>query len=264
MCTMTNEQPCISLEISDGIATVIINNPRRRNCFTPEMFDQLHEAARQIATNKAIRVAVLRGAGDMAFSAGMDIDSIAVTDEYLANFHAGEKRMNQATDAIASLEIPVIAGLRGACMGGGVQVAVAADFRLAADDLRFAVPAIGLGVMYPLLPIKQLVRMAGPAAVKKLMIEGGTFDAANALALGFVEEIAPVASFDQRLAEMAATIAGHPPIVAQAYKKIVDNIVRGNDGDNPSIRIRVEKSGVLAGMIATVAKARKAARDAAE
>jgi enoyl-CoA hydratase/carnithine racemase len=257
---MTTDQPCIDLELSGGIATVVINNPRRRNCFTPEMFDQLFEAAQKIAGDGTLRVAVLRGAGDKAFSAGMDIDSMSVTDAYLDNFRSGEKRMNRATEAVAALEIPVIAGLRGACMGGGVQVAVAADFRLAADDLKFAVPAITLGVMYPLPPIEQLVRMAGPAAVKKLMIEGGTFDAPNALALGFVEEVTPAASFDQRLNEMAATIAGHPPIVAQSYKKIIDNIADGENATNEPIRQAVEKSGVLAKMIGQVAKARKAAR----
>lgn len=257
---MTGEQPSIDLELSDGIATVVINNPRRRNCFTPAMFDQLYEATQYIAEDNTIRVTVLRGAGDKAFSAGMDIDSMCVTEDYLENFRAGEICMNRATEAISALECPVIAGLRGACMGGGVQVAVAADFRLAADDLSFAVPAITLGVMYPLPPIKQLVRMAGPAAVKKLMIEGGVFDAANALALGFVEEITPVASFEQRLTDMAATIATHPPNVARAYKKIIDNAAAGNDGGNPSIRQDIENSGVLAKMMAQVAKVRQAAR----
>lgn len=258
---MNSERPSIDLEKSDGVATVVINNPRRRNCFTPDMFDQLRAAAEDIAGDATIRVAVLRGAGDKAFSAGMDIDSISVTDQYLDNFQAGEKCMNRATEAIAALEFPVIAGLRGACMGGGVQVAVAADFRLAADDLRFAVPAISLGVMYPLPPIEQLVRMAGPAAAKKLMIEGGTFDAANALALGLVEEIVPAAAFDQRLADMAKTIAGHPPIVARAYKRIIDNIARGDRAENELIRKDVEDSGILAEIIATVSTARKAARE---
>jgi len=257
---MTGERHSIDLNISNGIATVVINNPRRRNCFTPAMFDQLYEATQHIAEDDAIRVTVLRGAGDKAFSAGMDIDSMCVTEDYLENFRAGEICMNRATEAISALECPVIAGLRGACMGGGVQVAVAADFRLAADDLSFAVPAIALGVMYPLPPIEQLIRMAGPAAVKKLMIEGGTFDAANALALGFVEEVTPAASFDRCLTNMAAAIADHPPNVAQAYKKIIDNAARENNGENPSIRRDVENSGVLAEKMARMAKARQAAR----
>jgi enoyl-CoA hydratase len=257
---MTGEPPSIDLKLSDGVATVVINNPRRRNCFTAAMFDELYEAAQQIAGDNNVRVTVLRGAGEKAFSAGMDIDSMCVTEDYLENFRAGELCMNRATEAISALECPVIAGLQGACMGGGVQVAVAADFRLAADDLSFAVPAITLGVMYPLPPIEQLIRMAGPAAVKKLMIEGGTFDAANALALGFVEEVTPAATFDQRLSDMAATIAAHPPNVARAYKKIIDNAASGIDGKNPSIRLDIENSGVLAEMMAEVAKVRQRAR----
>jgi enoyl-CoA hydratase/carnithine racemase len=258
---MTGEQPSVDLETAHGVATIAINNPRRRNCFTPEMFDQLHAAAGRIASDGAVRVVILRGAGAAAFSAGMDIDSLGANDRYMENFRAGEACMNRATEAIAALEIPVIAGLRGACMGGGVQVAVAADFRLAADDLRFAVPAIGLGVMYPLAPIEQLVRMAGPAAVKKLMIEGGIFDAANALALGFVEEIAPAAAFDQRLADIAAAIAAHPPELARAYKQLIDNMAAGNHAANPAIRAAAEATGVLAERIAPVLKARKSRRD---
>lgn len=258
---MATDGPSVDLEISDGIATVVINNPRRRNCFTPEMFDALFDTTERITADSQVRVVVIRGAGDKAFSAGVDLDSVTVGDDYMANFLSTEIRMNRATEALDALEVPVIAGLKGACMGGGVQVAVAADWRIAADDLRFAIPAVKLGVMYPLAPIETLVGMAGPAVVKKLMIEGGEFDAMAARAAGFIEEIVPADSFDTRLAELAATIAGYPDGVASAYKRIIDDMAGGLDGDNEAIRKDVENTGVLEKMFAEIAAKRRKARE---
>jgi enoyl-CoA hydratase/carnithine racemase len=257
---MTARSRSVDLEIRDGVARIAINNPDKRNCFDDAMFDLLFDATQAIAADGSVCVAVIRGVGDKAFSAGADIDSVIAGDDYLATFLDAETHMNRATEALAALEVPVIAGLRGACMGGGVQVAVAADFRLAADDLQFAIPAAALGVMYPLPPIETLVRQAGPAAVKKLLIEGKPVDARTALALGFVEEVTPVAEFDTRLAELVETVRAQPPEIVRAYKRIVDNIAAGRPHDNAAVREVALNSGVLPRRLAKVAEARRRKR----
>lgn len=257
---MGADTPSVDLDIGDGVAAIAINNPRKRNCFDSAMFDMLHDAARAIAADPSVRVAVIRGVGEKAFSAGADIDAVVAGDDYLKSFLAAETHMNQATEALAALEVPVIAGLRGACMGGGVQVAVAADFRLATDDLQFAIPAAALGVMYPLPPIETLVRQSGAAAVKKLLIEGRPVDAATALALGFVEEVIPVARFEARLSELVATVAAQPTEIVRAYKRIVNNIAAGRAHQNDAVRDVAQNSGVLPRRFAEVATARRQKR----
>ncbi len=235
---MSAAAPTVQLDVADGIATIRIDNPDKRNCLDLAMWDRLFDAATRTKGEPSVRVAVIRGVGDKAFSAGMDFDSIAVGPDYLAAFETAEAHMNRATEALGALEIPVIAGLRGVCMGGGVQIAMAADFRIAADDLRFGIPAAALGIMYPLAPIAKMTRIAGADAVKRLLIEGVELDAGEALAAGLVEKIVAVARFDDRLAETARRIADQPPEVVRAYKRMIDNFAAGADAANAGIRER--------------------------
>lgn len=257
---MTSDAPSVDLAVADAIATITINNPAKRNSFDPAMFEQLRAAAERVADDESVRVVVLRGAGEKAFSAGADFDSIAKGPDYLASFNAAGGRMDPATDAVSGLDVPVIAALRGVCMGGGVQVALSADFRVAADDLVFGVPAVTLGIIYPFGAIEKLTRLAGPATVKKLLIEGGTLGAEEAWVAGFVEEVVPVAAFERRIADLAARIAGHPPATVRAYKRIVDNIVAGRPEANPAVKEDAYRSGELAARLGEVARRREEKR----
>ena len=257
---MTAAAPSVDLGIAGPIATITINNPRKRNSLDLAMFDQLHDAAARIAADATVRVAVLRGAGDMAFSAGADFDTIAAGPDYVASFDEAERLMNRATAAVASLAVPVIGALRGVCMGGGVHVALSADFRLAADDLRFGIPAVTLGIVYPLAAIEEMIRLAGPGAVKKLLLDGAPIGAAEALAAGFVEEVVPVASFEARLGALADRIAGHPAAAARAYKRIVNRLASGTSEGNEEIGEAAHRTGELAERLGEVARMRAGRR----
>ena len=252
--------PTVRLDVADGIATIRIDNPRKRNCLGPDMWDRLFDAASGAGADETVRVAVVRGTGDKAFSAGMDFDAITVGPDYRAVYETAEAHMNRATEALVALEVPVIAGLRGVCMGGGVQISMAADWRIAADDLRFAIPAAGLGIMYPLAPIEKLTRLAGADAVKRLLIEGAEYDAGEALAAGFVEKIVPAARFDDMVAETARRIAAQPPGVIDAYRRMIDNMAAGAGAANPEIRDRALRSGVLEEKLAELGRRRKSGK----
>ncbi len=249
--------PTVHLEVAAAIATIRIDNPTKRNCLDPAMWDRLYDAATGAAAEPGVRVAVVRGVGDKAFSAGMDFDAITVGPDYRATYENAETHMNRATEALAALPIPVIAGLRGVCMGGGVQIAMAADFRIAADDLRLGIPAAALGIMYPLAPIEKMIGMAGTATVKRLMIEGAELDAGEALAAGLVEKIVPAARFDEHLAETAGHIARQPPGVVDAYRRMIDNIGAGADAANADIRERALRSGVIDEKLAELGRRRR-------
>lgn len=257
---MSPAAPTVHLDVADGVATIHIDNPKKRNSLDPALWDRLYDAASRVAEDGAVRVAVVRGVGDKAFSAGMDFDAITVGPDYRGDFAAAEHHMNRATEALAALEIPVIAGLRGVCMGGGVQIAMAADFRIAADDLRFGIPAAALGIMYPLAPIEKMTRIAGAGVVKRLLIEGAELDASEARAAGFIQKIIPAAEFDHRLAEMAARIALQPPEVISAYKRMIDNIAAGAGEANAGIRDRALRSGIIDEKLAELGRRRRGAR----
>jgi enoyl-CoA hydratase/carnithine racemase len=249
--------PTVHLDVADGVATIRIDNPTKRNCLDPPMWDLLFDAAAAAANDETVRVVVVRGAGDMAFSAGLDFDYITAGPDYLAAFETAATHMDRATEALSALEVPVIAGLRGVCMGGGVQIAMAADYRVAAADLRFGIPAAALGIMYPLTPIEKMTRIAGADAVKRLLIEGAEMDAGEALAAGFVEKILPVAEFDVRLAETAKGVALQPPEVVRAYKQMIDNFAAGAGSANPEIRDRALRSGVIDEKLAELGRRRR-------
>jgi enoyl-CoA hydratase/carnithine racemase len=187
----------------------------------------------------------------------MDFDSITVGPDYRAGYEAAEVHMNRATEAIAALPVPVIAGIRGVCMGGGVQIAMAADFRVAADDLRLAIPAAGLGIMYPLPPIEKMTRIAGPGLVKRLFIEGAELDAEAARASGLIEKVVPAAGFDAALTETAQRIADQPPEVVDAYRRMIDNMATGDTAANPDIRARALHSGVIDSKLAELGRKRR-------
>lgn len=254
---MSTAAPTVHLDVADGIATIRIDNPAKRNCLGPAMWDRLYDAATGAAGDSTVRVAVVRGVGDKAFSAGMNFDAITVGPEYRATYEAAESHMNRATGALDALNVPVIAGLRGICMGGGVQIAMSADFRIAAADLRFGIPAAGLGIMYPFASIEKMIWKAGADAVKRLLIEGAELDASEAQAAGFVEKVVPVAEFDDRLAEMAGRVACQPPEIVRAYKQIIDNIADGADAANADVRERALSSGVLDEKLAELGRRRR-------
>ena len=256
---MSATAPTVHLDVADGIATIRIDNPEKRNCLDPALWDRLCDAAVRTAGDGSARVAVVRGTGDKAFSAGMDFDAITVGPDYLSDFEIAETHMNRATEALAALQIPLIAGLRGVCMGGGVQIAMSADFRTAADDLRFGIPAAALGIMYPLAAIEKMTRLAGADAVKRLLIEGTEMDAGEALAAGFVEKIVPLGEFDDRLAETAARIARQPPEIVSAYKRMINNFAAGAGAANADIRERALRSGVIDEKLAELGRRRRGA-----
>src|SRR5690606_22691839 len=181
----------VSLSVEGAVGTILIDNPAKRNSFSLGMVEELRAAAQGVAANPAIRVVILRGAGAAAFSAGMDFDTLTEDPDILGRFALADRMMDQAMAALRALEVPVVAALRGACIGGGVHVAMTADMRFAADDLAFGIPAVGLGIVYPLDALETLVALGGASATKALLMEGRPIDAARALAIGWVDRVVP-------------------------------------------------------------------------
>jgi enoyl-CoA hydratase/carnithine racemase len=198
-----------------GILT--IDNPRRRNAMDLAMYAAVPGAVASLLANDALRVVVLRGAGDAAFGAGSDISEFRAerTGEQAERYNAVEAA---AARAIEDIPVPVIALIHGACMGGGVGLALCADLRYAADDARFAVTPARLGVGYPPDSMGRLVAAIGAPRAMELVFTARVVDAPEAHRIGLVNEVVPKGELDGHVEALCAGIATLAPLSLRAAK----------------------------------------------
>jgi len=207
----------IRIERDGALAALVVDYPERRNALTAQMWRVIPELTRELADDDAVRVVVLRGAGDTAFVSGADISEFSQlrSGAEATRYDADNVRAFAALRALAK---PVIAAIHGFCVGGGVALASCADLRYAADDAVFAVPAARLGLGYPASAARHLVRLLGDAHAKELFFTARRFDANEALRLGLVHEVVPKAALDARVRELASSIADNAPLTLRAFK----------------------------------------------
>ena len=205
----------------DGpIGTIVIDNEARRNAMTLDMYAAVPDAVAAIATHSDVRVVVLRGAGDIAFGAGSDISEFPTqrTGDAANHYNAVEAAAARAVESIA---VPVLALIHGACVGGGVGLALCADVRYAADDAKFAVTPGKLGVGYPADSMARLAAIVGASRAKELVFTARTIDADEAERLGLVNAVVAKAKLDAYVADVAETIAELAPLTLRAAKLAV-------------------------------------------
>ncbi len=217
----------IDLELEPPLAFVTVNNPAKRNCFDGEMARQLEAASRDLGRRSDVAVVLLRGAGEQAFCAGADFDALTEGGRIAEAFAAVEGALGRAFAAVADLEVPLVAAIKGACFGGGVQLALAADIRLAAHDSRYRIPAAEIGIVYPLEAIEKIVRLAGTGSASHLLLGAEPFDVNEAKARRIVDEIVPAAELDARARAFARKIASFPRPTLIAYKKLIRGFAAG-------------------------------------
>ena len=204
----------------DGaIGWVIFNNPEKRNAMSLEMYQATAAAMEDYAKDPAIRVVILRGEGDKAFISGADISSFKERRGTPEQVRASEEISERCNKAIRECPKPVIAMIRGYCMGGGAGIAVACDLRFSSDDSRFGVPAAKLSVGYRFGGIRRLTELVGPQFTAEIFYTGRQFTAQEALAMGLVNRIMPAAELEKYVLDTAATIANNAPLTIAAVKR---------------------------------------------
>jgi enoyl-CoA hydratase/carnithine racemase len=215
-------------ERSGARAVLWIDNPSKRNAVDIAMLEQLAGEARALAGDAQVRLVVLRGAGGV-FGAGADFDGFAAADQagFAERFAGLERAMDGAIAALEALRQPLVAVLEGACWGGSVQLALAADMRLAATDLKLAIPAASLGILYPLAALDRLVALAGPARAKLLLLAGRTLAASEALGAGLVDAQLGRDEIGRWLDGAEVAIAGAPAATVELYKRALDHLAAG-------------------------------------
>ncbi|WP_433239470.1 enoyl-CoA hydratase/isomerase family protein [Streptosporangium sp. CA-135522] len=213
------------MQISDGfelsvdrhVATLRINRPGKRNAMSVAMWRALPGVLAPLAGDPGVRVLVLTGAGG-TFCSGADISEIAGLSA--AGDDTGLTVV--AERALAEFPKPVIAMIEGFCVGGGCQLALACDLRLAAEDARFGITPAKLGIVYPLSSTRRLVDLVGPSAAKLLLYSADLVDADRALRTGLVDEVLPATELSERVYGLARTMAGRSQLTLAATKEIVD------------------------------------------
>ena len=196
----------VELELENGLAVITINRPEARNAIAPLTMDQLDDA---LDRAKGALALVIRGGGDRAFVSGGDLKELALlrTEEAAA---AMAERMRSVCDRIAAFPAPVIAALNGHALGGGAEVAVAADIRIAADDIKIGFNQVSLGIMPAWGGAERLAELVGRGRALMLAGSGRILVAAEAERIGLVDQVVPRDAFDDQWRALARSLTNKP------------------------------------------------------
>jgi enoyl-CoA hydratase/carnithine racemase len=212
----------------DGVAVLTIDRPARRNALTLAMWAGLPGILTGLADDSRVRVLLVTGAGD-TFSAGADIGELLdvyADPDRADRYHA----INVAAEeALAGFPRPTMAVIRGTAVGGGCQLAVACDLRLAESSARLGITPAKLGVVYPAVPTTRLVRLVGPARARYLLYSADLVSAERAGTLGLVDEVVADGGLADRALGLARTIASRSPQTLGAVKAVVEAVTAGAD-----------------------------------
>ena len=200
----------VLVERDGHVLTLTINRPERRNAMTFETLAQLRDGIRSARTDRGVRVVVLTGAGGAAFCAGADLGGIRGAELDAEAAHAGRGHMAELFTEMYRCGVPTIAKVRGYALAGGMGLACACDFVVAAEDAVFGTPEVKVG-LWPYMITVPLLRSMPPKTVLDLMLTARRVDAEEGLRLGFVNRVVPAAELDAAVDELAATIAGNSP-----------------------------------------------------
>jgi enoyl-CoA hydratase len=217
----------LTLEQAARVAVITVNRPDARNAMTFAMYEGLHDLCERLDADEAVRVVILRGAGDKAFVSGTDIRQFQTfrTREDALGYEA---RIGRVLNRIAGMRKPTLAMVQGDAVGGGMFMALACDLRLAAEHARFGAPiARTLGNFAAPTSLALLVATVGPIRAREMVITARLIGAAEARGLGLVDQVHPLAELEARTRELAGRVAEHAPLTLAAVKEATRRYIAG-------------------------------------
>jgi enoyl-CoA hydratase/carnithine racemase len=216
----------ILAEVRDVAGIITFNQPEKRNAISAEMWEGVAQVLAEWENDPAIRVVVLTGAGDKAFVSGADISQF----EKLRSDAEAQKQYQKITEPgrnrIVNFPKPVIAMVRGYCLGGGLAIAMLADFRIASSDSQFGIPAARMGIAYAFEAIRNLIALVGPSQARLLLYTARRIDAAEALRIGLVDQVVAPDALAKTVHDLAATMGVNAPLSMRASKYFVAQALR--------------------------------------
>ncbi|MGI9501923.1 MAG: enoyl-CoA hydratase-related protein [Geminicoccaceae bacterium] len=215
----------IAVERDGFTATVTLNQPAKLNAVNLAMWDRLGEVFSDLDQDLDLRCIILRGSGERAFSVGADISEFEEHRNTADKAkHYGE-RTHGAMARITACRHPVVAGINGLCVGGGLEIASTADLRICSEQSRFGIPIKRLGLVVAYDELEPLIQLIGPSNAKEILFEGQIFGAARAYDMGLVNRVVADDRLDDELAETATRIAEGAPLVARWHKKFARRLL---------------------------------------
>jgi enoyl-CoA hydratase/carnithine racemase len=211
---------------ADGVGVITFNNPDKRNAMSLEMWEGFGRALSELRDDDAVRVVVLRGAGGKAFVSGADISQFEKTRHNAAASEDYARRSAAERALLADYPKPTIACIEGFCLGGGMQIAMLADIRIASEDSQFGIPAARLGIAYGYDGLRHLVSLVGPSWARLLMYTGMRIDAKEASRIGLVERVMPPDELWGETMAIASAIAENAPLAIKAAKITIAEVLK--------------------------------------
>jgi enoyl-CoA hydratase/carnithine racemase len=209
----------------DGaIGWMVFNNPERRNAVSLDMWQAIPSVLENFEKDPEVRVVVLAGAGDKAFVAGADISQFEKQRSSEADVRRYEEIGEAAQAKLQTFDKPVIAMIRGYCLGAGMNIANVCDLRIAADDARFGIPAGKMGLGYRASSMKNLVDTVGAPFAREIMLTARQFSAAEALHMGLVHKVVAVAELESSARKYCEDIAANAPLTLRAAKRTIREV----------------------------------------
>jgi enoyl-CoA hydratase len=207
----------LATSLLDGVATLTLDRPRALNALDAPTLEALGAALRDLGADASLRVVVLTGAGDKAFSAGADIPAMAAMGP--GEGHAYARLGHAVTGALEALPVPVVAAVNGVALGGGLELVLACDLVVASERARLGQPEINLGLIPGFGGTQRLVRRVGVARARELIYLGHVLPAAEAQRLGLVDRVVPHERLAAEAAALAAELAGKAPVALRQAKR---------------------------------------------
>lgn len=210
----------IIYEKSEGVATITLNRPEAMNAFSKEVVEEVIQALGDAKDDESIRVVILTGAGEKAFSAGADIKAMIGMNALRARELSlmGEKLCL----AFENFEKPVIAALNGYALGGGLEVAMACDLRIASENARMGQTEVNIGLIPGWGGTQRLTRLIGATKAKELVFTGRMIDAKTAEQLGILNMVIPADKFKETVMQFAMDLAAKPPVAIKVAKSLIN------------------------------------------
>jgi enoyl-CoA hydratase/3-hydroxyacyl-CoA dehydrogenase len=241
---MNFETLLVSRDEATHVATIAINRPDRLNTISPQVFDEIEKALAELERDESVRCLVVTGAGDRSFSAGADLTSFSDISKAFKVWQFS-RRGEEVMSRLANFSKPTIAAINGHCFGGGLELALACDFRIAAKRAKLGQTEVNLGLVPGAGGTQRLVRMLGQAKAKELVLLGTRLTSEEAATIGLVTKTVENEAFASEVREFAGRLARQAPIAIRLAKMLLN---RG--GDTP-MDVALEMEAMAFGLVAS-------------
>jgi enoyl-CoA hydratase len=209
-----------------AVGWLVFSNPARRNAVSVNMWEAIPQALARYAADPDVRLIALAGDGDKAFVSGADISQFESQRSGPEAVQRYEELAEGAQKMLQEFDKPTVAMVRGYCLGAGLNIANVCDLRIAADDARFGIPAARMGLGYRASSMKNLVDTVGGPYAREIMLTARQFTAAEALKMGLVHHVVPVAELEAFTARLCEDIGGNAPLTMRAAKRIIREVMK--------------------------------------